>query len=528
MRPMHLLHRPSPFVSMMLTAAANLAVARAAAADPAPYVDRVSHTANLRSEPLACATGPGRHCRAHRKVNADGTYIIEPHAGAPSGYGPPDVQSAYDIDTTLGEGTTVAIVDAYAYDSAEADLAIYRKQYGLPACTVASGCLKIVGSSGGKAPAGDDQGTGWNGESALDLDMVSAACPKCKILLILAADASNAGLDAGQQTAATLGAAVVSDSWGGADSNPSSEEKYFKTTPPIGIFVASGDAGYNNGGDGPDYPSTSLYVIGVGGTTLKKSTSTTRGWTEAPWSYAGSSCSTAFAKPSYQTSFVPTASCKGRAASDVSALADSVATYQGGWQLVGGTSAASPLAATMFAMSGNGAAKADFVYTNSTIWNDITTTTKNGSCGSPMCAGAVGWDGPTGLGTPDVRKLATLGGGSGGGGGGGGTSVADMATPIPADMAAPSSPDMAIADKDMATGSGGGGGGGGGGTGGGGTGGGGGGGGGTGGSGGGSGGGTGGNWGCSLGGTNDAGATLFPLGLALALLVFVARRRLRG
>jgi MYXO-CTERM domain-containing protein len=524
---MHPPHRRSLFVSMMLAAAANLAVSSVAAADPAPYVDRVSHVANLKSEMLACATGPGRHCKAHRKVNADGTYIIAPHAGAPSGYGPPDIQSAYDIDSSLGAGTTVAIVDAYAYDAAEADLAVYRKQYGLPACTVASGCLKIVGSSGGRPPAGDDQGTGWNGESALDLDMVSAACPKCKILLILAVDASNAGLDEGQQTAATLGAAVVSDSWGGAESNPTSEEQYFQTRPPIGIFVASGDYGYNNGGQGPDYPSTSLFVIGVGGTTLKKSTSSPRGWTEAPWAQAGSSCSTAFAKPSYQTSFVSTTACRGRAASDISVLADNVATYQGGWQLVGGTSAASPLAAAMLAMTGHGSAKADFVYTNPTVWTDITITTKNGSCGAPMCAGAVGWDGPTGLGTPDVRKLAALGGG---------TPVPDMATPIPLDMATPIAPDMAMPiAPDMATspgggggggGSGGGGGGGSGGGGGGGSGGGGGG--GSGGGGGGSGGGgTGDGWGCSMGGATDSTATMFPLGLALALLVFVARRRLR-
>src|SRR5262249_2702223 len=156
---------------------------------------------------------------------------------------------------------------------------------GLPACTSASGCLKIVNQMGQTSPL-PAANTGWAQETALDVDMASAACPKCKILVVQADDEMGDGLMIGQQTAATLGAAVISNSWGGttAGADAMMQEKYFKLTTNAGIFVASGDDGWNNatlpasqGGPGPDYPSTSEYAIAVGGTSLSKS-SGTRGW----------------------------------------------------------------------------------------------------------------------------------------------------------------------------------------------------------------------------------------------------------
>ena len=80
------------------------------------------------------------------------------------------------------KGSLVAIVDAYGYPQASSDLASYRSYYGLPPCTTGNQCLKVRNQVGGmKLPKADQ---GWDSEQALDLDMVSAMCPKCKILLV--------------------------------------------------------------------------------------------------------------------------------------------------------------------------------------------------------------------------------------------------------------------------------------------------------------------------------------------------------
>jgi hypothetical protein len=235
--------------------------------------------------------------------------------------------------------------------------------------------------------------------------------------VVQADDDQGDGLNIANTTAATLGATVVSNSWGGPeDSSVASEEMYFNH-PGIAVFVAAGDNG--NTGTSPDYPSTSAYTIGVGGTTLTKSTSSTRGWTESAWSDGGSSCSKSVAKPSWQTS----SACAKRATSDVSAVGDpntGVAVYNGGWQAVGGTSAASPLVAAIYALTKNGGATAQFAYLHTDAFYDVTTG-KNGTCTTAMCKAAAGWDGPTGIGTPNGTMLAALGGGGMGSGGGSGS-----------------------------------------------------------------------------------------------------------
>jgi hypothetical protein len=150
-------------------------------------------------------------CFSHvRTDSASGK--VQPFA-APSGFGPADLASAYSLDTSVDPAATIAVVDAYGYANAESDLATYRSQYGLPACTVASGCLKIVNQNGATSPlpAAPPSGDDWTVETALDLDMVSAACPKCKIILIQANDDTSDGLFIANQTAVTLGVAAVSN-----------------------------------------------------------------------------------------------------------------------------------------------------------------------------------------------------------------------------------------------------------------------------------------------------------------------------
>src|SRR5262249_25492517 len=135
---------------------------------------------------------------------------------APDGYGPADLQSAYRLPSaTAGDGAVVAIVDAFDDPTAEADLAVYRQQYGLRPCTTANGCFRKRDQRGGTDyPARD---SGWAEEISLDLDMVSAACPNCHILLLEAEDSSFENLALGVDRAVALGAKYVSNSYAGIE-----------------------------------------------------------------------------------------------------------------------------------------------------------------------------------------------------------------------------------------------------------------------------------------------------------------------
>ena len=394
----------------IMVAAGALALASCASADREDTGDRQSD--ELGQIPQLTSTdacsGGKFHCFAKVRTEPT-TNKIKPFV-TPSGLGPADLKSAYKIDTTKGAGKTIAIVDAFNYPNAESDLAQYRSQFGLPACTKANGCLTIVNQTGAvsplpaNSPAGDD----WTVEAALDLDLASAACPLCKIVLVEAQDDQGDGLFISQNGAASLGADVISNSWGGpSDGSDLTKDAQFFTHAGISIFVASGDSG--NTGATPDYPSTSQHVIGVGGTSLVKS-SNARGWTEGAWSGAGSSCSTLSAKPPWQTQTV----CPKRAAADVSAVADpntGLAVFNagsGGWIVVGGTSAASPFVAGVYAAYGIATNDSSFSYQHAAQFFDVTTG-KNGNCGTILCNAAAGWDGPTGIGTPNG---AVLGGGT--------------------------------------------------------------------------------------------------------------------
>jgi hypothetical protein len=343
---------------------------------------------------------PG-YARCHARVRIDGEGNVVSNA-TPSGLTPANLQAAYAIPTTGGAGVTVAIVDAQDDPNAESDLAVYRAQFGLPPCTTANGCFKKVNESGQASPlpSGD---TGWAGEISLDLDMVSAACPNCKILLVEATSASNSDLGAAVNTAAALGATVISNSYGGSESSSDTtyDTQYYHH-PGVTILASSGDSGY-----GAQYPATGEYVIAVGGTSLVQSSSS-RGWTEGAWSSGGSGCSKYAAKPSFQTD----TGCSKRTEADVSAVADpntGVAVYDtygaSGWQVYGGTSAASPLVAGILAASGKAGVDNSWPYANTGDFYDVTTGS-NGSCTTKyLCTAGVGYDGPTGWGTPNGAAI---------------------------------------------------------------------------------------------------------------------------
>ncbi|MCL2554791.1 MAG: peptidase S8 [Actinomycetia bacterium] len=387
-----------------LTAAAGLAVT-GFALSPAAGAAAASHDlTTVRS--CAVSTHPGvMACKALKVTSganslAASARSVNP-AATPSGYGPSDLQSAYALPSTGGSGATVAIVDAYDDPNAESDLATYRAQYGLPACTTANGCFKKVGQSGTSTlPSAD---AGWAEEISLDLDMVSATCPSCHILLVEATSATMANLGKSVNTAVSLGAKYVSNSYGGGESSSdtSYDSSYFNH-PGVAITVSAGDSGY-----GAEYPAASKYVTAVGGTSLKKS-STTRGWTDTVWSGTGSGCSAYDAKPTWQTD----TGCAKRTIADVSAVADpatGVAVYDSyggdsGWEVFGGTSASSPIIASVYALAGtpsSGSTPASFPYAHTSSLNDVTSGS-NGSCSSSyLCTAKSGYDGPTGLGTPN-------------------------------------------------------------------------------------------------------------------------------
>jgi len=326
-----------------------------------------------------------------------------------NGYTPCDLESAYNLPSaTAGSGQTVAIVDAYDDPNAESDLGVYRAQFGLPPCTTANGCFRKVNQSGGTSyPTANG---GWAQEISLDLDMVSAICPNCRILLVEASSSSLANLGAAVNEAAALGANAISNSYGGGESSsdPSYDTSYYNH-PGIAITASSGDSGY-----GVQYPAASQYVTAVGGTTLTRDSSTTRGWTETTWNGAGSGCSSYDPQPSWQSSVSNISGvCARRAVADVSAVADPNTgvdvydsySYQGlsGWLVFGGTSVASPIIASVYALAGNAASVTygSYPYSHTSGLNDVTSGS-NGSCGgSTLCTAGSGWDGPTGLGTPN-------------------------------------------------------------------------------------------------------------------------------
>ena len=135
-----------------------------------------SGTAHRSAHACAAATAGTATCNA--LVRSD----VKPSATTPSGYFPADLRSAYKLTSSGSASQTIGIVDAFDAPTAEADLATYRSQFGLPACTTANGCFRKINQSGGTTPPAAN--TGWGQEIALDIEMVSAICPQCKILLV--------------------------------------------------------------------------------------------------------------------------------------------------------------------------------------------------------------------------------------------------------------------------------------------------------------------------------------------------------
>ena len=383
--------------------------ATGAFAQAAPRVERSGSVYHVRLCPPSRMPNVAS-CDAHVVTDQNGqprwhrnAEFFLPHAMSPMalpfGLGPADLASAYKVTSGGSAAITIAIVDAYGYANAESDLSTYRNMYGLPACTTANGCFTKVDQNGGTSyPA---YNAGWAGEQALDLDMVSALCPNCKILLVQANSAYNSDLAFAVSRAAQLGAHAISNSYSSAESSASltSFASYYNI-PGVAVTASTGDYGY-----GVQMPASYPGVIAVGGTSLSRDSSA-RGWTESAWSGAGSGCSAYVSKPSWQTD----TGCTNRTVADVSAVADpntGVAVYgpvsgtTSGWGVYGGTSASAPIIAALYGVNGGNVNAGQNPYLHASSLFDVTAGS-NGSCSpSYLCSGLAGYDGPTGLGTPN-------------------------------------------------------------------------------------------------------------------------------
>jgi subtilase family serine protease len=363
---------------------------------------KVEHTGNVYHVAVCATLVPAGKARCHARVVTDSVGKIITHDvtanGKPAGFGPSDLLSAYNVTTDGVPSTIIAIVDAFGYPNAESDLAVYRQKFKLPPCTTANGCFTKYNQNGvqGSYPA---LNVGWAQETALDLDMASAMCPSCKIILVEGDSNSFANLAAAVNTAAGKGAHVISNSYGGGESGGQSFESSYNH-PGVAVTASTGDSGF-----GAQFPATSPHVIAVGGTHLVKDGSA-RGWSETAWSGAGSGCSAFFAKPKWQKD----TGCAMRMEADVSAVADpatGVAVYAptgtttSGWQVYGGTSVAAPLIGGVYGVNGGAVTSGKNPYKHTDALNDVTSGS-NGSCTpSYFCHAGPGYDGPTGLGTPN-------------------------------------------------------------------------------------------------------------------------------
>jgi hypothetical protein len=349
---------------------------------------------------LCGASRHSRRCLGKIVVDDGGSPIRTPDVRY--GYGPSDLQLAYGVPASGANGKLIAIVNAFHYPNAEADVGVYRATFGLPPCTAASGCFRQVDLHGdpSRLPVDPAGCNGWAGESALDVQMAMAMCPDCRVLLV-EVDDPNGDFSTAVTTAVRLGAVTVTNSYGG----PDGPDDPAYNQPGILMIASTGDTGF---GAGPSSPATYSGVVAVGGTTLTRSSSS-RGWAEAAWSGGGSGCSMSVAKPPWQTDV----GCSMRTEADVAAVADpstGVAVYcsdtlSAGWQLAGGTSAAAPIVAGAFTIMHVDPAPA-YVWHNPSKFFDVTSGSNGMGCiPAYLCAAGLGYDGPTGWGTPNGAAL---------------------------------------------------------------------------------------------------------------------------
>lgn len=389
------------------------------------------------------------------------------------GLRPQDLHTAYELpDSTPAAATqTIAVVAYYDDPTIKKDLNTFDQVFGLPECSTRNGCFEELNEQGKRRPLPEANGEAAR-EQSLDVEMAHAICQNCHILLVVASSPKLSDLEAAEDTAAAAHATEISNSWAmvgeGQPAEPTEDSPAFDH-PGVVITAAAGDWGYRNDElqpteEGANYPASSPHVVAVGGTRLQAGPSGE--WrAESVWNAGkladGSGCSRYFAAPAWQvtlTDWFEVGCGNMRAVSDISAVAEAsvegdphpytgIAVYdstplgeekESPWHTLYGTSAAAPLIAAAFALAGGGQ---EVEFPARTLYeNDIRDQTalhdvlsgSNGTCaagfngerlsrcepaemaasceGALICLAGEGYDGPTGLGTPDGLGVFDAGG----------------------------------------------------------------------------------------------------------------------
>lgn len=329
---------------------------------------------------------------------------VSPAAGNSGPFTAADLQEAYRLPSGRLGGQTIAIVVPYDNTGAESDLRQYRAGSGMHPCDAEFPCFKKIDQRGGDALPPPMANWALNG--VVGLEMASAACPNCKLLLVEADDESIASMGAAVDQAAAQGADAVAVMWGYTEFDGQSAYAAHFDHPGMPITAASG-SGFNTGGRAV-VPAAYSSVVAVGGTELWRDPATARGWQEAAWRSTGSGCSLYEPRPRWQRK----GDCGGRRTlADVSSVASEQTPVQiysslvGGWASASGTPVAAAFIAGVYGLAGNTstapAGKRLYATANSEYLFDITTGA-NGTCaGSSVCTAAPHYDGPSGMGTPN-------------------------------------------------------------------------------------------------------------------------------
>ena len=336
-----------------------------------------------------------------------GFCFLKRTASAPSGtlasvlpgYQPAHLQGAYGVtslSSTVGAGETVAIVTAFIDQTIASDLAVYRSTFGLPPCTVASGCLTIMQPNGNR-PMPDNT---WGEETAIDTEMVSAMCPLCHIVVVEAKSSKLKDLGDAMDQANSLHPVAISNSYSTSEDKDSIKYQDKWRRSDTAVVAGAGDSGY-----GVSFPASIDTVVAVGGTSLYQGLDG-KFLPQTVWSGTGSGCSTFVKKQKWQTD---TGCGKFRTLNDIAAVADprtgvaAYSSYGGGWNMYGGTSVATPIVAGLYALTGSthGMHDASGLYaapSGTLAW----IVGANGTC-LPLylcTATGLGYNGPAGNGVP--------------------------------------------------------------------------------------------------------------------------------
>jgi subtilase family serine protease len=415
----------SPAALLALAGALSpLALAHAVPQQASPVAQQAAN--EQAQDPVGHAregmTAPPGHARPPFRIHGAGPIApvsLDPLAvTAPNtSRTPANIRHAYGFDriANQGAGQTIAIVDAYDNPNIEADLNSFSQAYGLPSCVSSTGCFKKLYASGTQ-PAVDG---GWSLEIALDVQWAHAIAPQAKLLLVEAKSSSMTDLMAAVDVAVQNGASVVSMSFGGPEFSGQSYYDSHFSAAGVTFVAASGDSGH-----GVDYPAASRLTVSAGGTTLN-SDAYGNYIGESAWNGSGGGVSSYSSEPSGQ-SYWPLPYANHRGVPDVAYNADpssGVPVYtsvpyngQTGWFQMGGTSAAAPQWAALFAIVNSqrvaaGKAKLASAYnalytvgkSSYANYRDVASGS-NGSCGT-VCQASGGYDYVTGLGSPNAASL---------------------------------------------------------------------------------------------------------------------------